>query len=55
MKDEIVDEIHRWRESYAARFDYDLDRIFADLKSQEAKNPKRRAKLKPVKPLVGKR
>jgi hypothetical protein len=54
-KDEIVDEIHRWRESYASRFNFDLDRIFSELKSQEAKNHARRSTLRPIRPHAGKR
>lgn len=37
----------------AARFDYDLDRMFADLQAKEALNPARRADLKPVEPKRG--
>lgn len=29
--DPIVEEVRRWREEYAARFNFDLDAIFADL------------------------
>jgi hypothetical protein len=47
--DEIVDEIHAWRKSYAARF-VDLDKIFADLKNREAANPAPRAQIQPLKP-----
>ena len=53
-KDEIIDEIHRWRKSYASRFDYDLDRIFTNLKSEEGKDPARRSKVKLAKPVAGK-
>ncbi len=49
-RDEIVEEIHAWRESYAAQFGYDLDRIFEDLKAKEARNEATRAKLKPLEP-----
>lgn len=35
--DPIVDEVRRVREAYAKKFDYDLDRIFADLKKQQKK------------------
>ena len=49
-KDDIVDQIHAWREKYAAQFDYDLTRIFEDLKAKEAANPAPRAELKPVRP-----
>ena len=49
-KDEIVDAIHAWRESYAAQFDYDLARMSEDLKAKEAANPAPRADLKPLEP-----
>ena len=48
--DKIVEKVHLWRKNYAAQFDNDLDRIFADLKSKEADNPARRVESKPVKP-----
>lgn len=44
--DPIVDEVRKVREAYAKKFDYDLDRIFADLKKQQKKRlaaEKRRA------------
>jgi hypothetical protein len=34
-QDTIVDEVRRGREAHAARFDYDLAQIFADLKRTE--------------------
>jgi hypothetical protein len=49
-KDEIVEEIHAWRQSYAAKFDFDLDRMFADLKSKEASNSAPRAPGRPLEP-----
>jgi hypothetical protein len=49
-KDEIVHEIHAWRESYAAHFDYDLARILEDLKARETANPAPRAELKALEP-----
>lgn len=33
--DPIVKEVRRVREAYAARFNYDLEAIFQDLKRQE--------------------
>lgn len=51
-KDEIVEEVRAAREAYAAQFDYDLKRMFEDLKAKEANNPERRADLKPQKPHV---
>jgi hypothetical protein len=53
-KDEIVEEIHAWRQSYAASFDFDLDRIFADLKIQEANNPAARSPALPITPKLPK-
>jgi hypothetical protein len=49
-KDEIVEEIHEWRLSYAAKFDFDLDRMFADLKSKEDSNSAPRAQGPPLEP-----
>lgn len=37
-KDPIVEEVRAVRETHAAKFDYDLKRIFADLKEQERKS-----------------
>jgi hypothetical protein len=39
MKDPIVEEIHRFREDYAKRFNYDIDAMFADIQAKQAKNP----------------
>jgi len=33
--DPILEEIHRVREEYAARFNYDLKAIYRDLKTRE--------------------
>lgn len=38
MKDEIIEEIHKYREEYAKKFNYDLDAIFEDLKRKEAES-----------------
>src|SRR3954469_1592884 len=35
MNDPIVDEARRIRDAHAARFDYNLDAIFRDIKEQE--------------------
>jgi len=48
-KDEIVDEVRKAREAYAAQFDYDLGRMFKDLKKKEEQDPAPRAGLKPLK------
>ena len=47
-KDEIVEEVRATREAYAAQFDYDLKRMFEDLKAKEANSPSRLADLKPL-------
>ena len=36
--DPIVDEVRRARDAYAARFNYDLQAIFRDLKEQEKRS-----------------
>jgi hypothetical protein len=38
MNDPIVDEVRRIRDAHAARFNYDLDAIFRDIKEQEMKS-----------------
>jgi hypothetical protein len=50
-EDEVVKEVRAVRDAYAARFDYDLKRIFEDLKKKEEEEPASRlAKLNPVRP-----
>lgn len=52
MKDDpIVREVRRIRDAHAAKFDYDLDAIYADLKEREAARDPRRSPL--VQPLEG--
>jgi hypothetical protein len=48
-RDEIVEEVRTAREAYAAQFDYDLERMFEDLKRKEEQNLAPRANLKPQK------
>ena len=38
MNDPNVDEVRRIRDAHAARFNYDLDAIFQDIKEQEKKS-----------------
>lgn len=38
MNDPIVEEVRRIRDAHAARFNYDLDAIFRDIKEQERKS-----------------
>jgi hypothetical protein len=48
-ENEIVEEVRRAREAYAAQFDYDLEPMFEDLKKQEEQDPAPRASLQPLK------
>ena len=38
LNDEIVDEVRAIREAHAAKFGYDLQAIYADLKKSEAEH-----------------
>jgi hypothetical protein len=38
MNDPIVDEVRRVRDAHGARFNYDLDAIFRDIKEREKKS-----------------
>lgn len=38
MNDPIVDEVRGVRDAHAARFNYDLDAIFQDIKEREKKS-----------------
>lgn len=35
VADDPVDEIHRYRDEHAKKFNYDIDAIIADLRSRE--------------------
>ena len=39
--DEIVEETRKAREEYAAKFNYDLEAIYQDLKKQEEQSPEK--------------
>lgn len=47
-KDEIVSEIHKYREEYAKSFNYDLSAIFKDLQKKQATHSHKVMKL-PIK------
>lgn len=46
-QDPIVEEVRKARDEHAARFDYDLARIFADLKQQERESQREYVTLAP--------
>jgi hypothetical protein len=47
LNDPIVDEVRRVRDEHAARFNYDLDAIFRDIKEQEKKSGRKFVNLIP--------
>jgi hypothetical protein len=47
-KDEIVEEIHKYREEYAKSFNYDLKAIFDDLREKQIASGRKFVKL-PIK------
>ena len=49
-KDEIVEEIRAAGEAYAARFNYDLEEMFKDLKAKEHAHRRNMASLQPAAP-----
>jgi len=49
-QDEIVEEVRTAREAYAAQFDYNLERMFEDLKKKEEQNLAPCSNLQPLKP-----
>lgn len=46
-KDEIVEETRRQREAYAAKFNFDLEAIYPDLREQEQKGKRHTVSLSP--------
>ncbi len=38
-RDPVVEEIRRYREEYAEKFDFDLEKIFLDLRRQQEETP----------------
>jgi hypothetical protein len=45
-EDEVLRQLYADRDKYAAELDFDLDRIFADLKRREAKSQLRRTQAR---------
>lgn len=48
-KDEIVEEVRKVRDDYAAKFNYDLDAIYEDIKKQEKQTRRKVVSLPPKK------
>ena len=51
-KDTIVDETRRVREEHSAKFNYNLEAIFNDLKEQETRSARKVVSLPPKKPMT---
>jgi hypothetical protein len=47
-EDPIVEELHAIRAAHAAKFDYDLERMYADLMEKEKQDPWPKANLPPL-------
>ncbi len=50
--DPVVAEVRRAREALGAKFNFDLDLIFAEMKRRESTNGRKYSKRKPVTPHV---
>ena len=50
--DEIVEETRQLRDRYAAKFGYDLDAIYSDLKKKEEQNSEKFISLPPKPPEI---
>lgn len=50
--DEIVEETRKARDEYAAKFNYDLNAIYEDLKKQEKRSRRKLVSLPPKEPVT---
>jgi hypothetical protein len=50
MRDPILDEIRKFREAYAARFNHDLDAMYEDIRRHEELSGRTFIRLAPRKP-----
>ena len=50
-QDEIVEEVRKNREDYAAKFNFDLQAMYEDLKKAEWKSKRKKISFKPKKPI----
>ena len=46
-EDKIVEEVRKYRDEHAIKFDYDINKIYQDLKEKEKKNTNKKVTLKP--------
>ena len=51
-QDEILNEIHKFREEHAKSFNYDLDAMFADWQKRQAESGRRVVSLSPKRGLT---
>ncbi len=49
--DEIVEEVRKHREAYAAKFNFNLQAMYEDLKKAEKKSKHKKVSFKPRKPM----
>lgn len=49
--DPIVEEVRKNREAYAAKFNFNLQAIYEDLKKAEQKSKHKKVSFKPKKPI----
>jgi hypothetical protein len=50
-RDEIVEEVRRIRETYAARFNFELRAMYEDLKKSEKQSTRKNLSFKPRRPV----
>lgn len=50
-KDEIVEETRRQRQAYAAKFNYDLEAMYRDLKEKQQQSRRPLVSLSPKQPI----
>ncbi|NER47207.1 MAG: hypothetical protein F6J92_11005 [Symploca sp. SIO1A3] len=51
-QDEILDEIHKFREEHAKSFNYDLDAMFADWQKRQAESGRTVVSFSPKQSLI---
>jgi hypothetical protein len=46
MNDPVVEEVRKYRDEHARKFDYDLDRICEDFRQKHSENVRRLSEMK---------